>query len=212
MSGIDKATISFFIRLQRQLAKAMHMSGWNGSLRYLLGLDVSYARGVGVAAAVLYDYEEKTTIKSNVYKGKVFFPYIPGLLYLREAPLMLAAAEPLKDEFDLALVDGHGYAHPRRAGLAVIVGVLLDRPVVGIAKSLLEGRVEEVEGEVSAIVADGEVIGWASAGPQRYYASIGHAVSNEDVRRIVLELGGSYPAPLREAHDLATRMANEAKG
>jgi deoxyribonuclease V len=207
---IDRALIRFFIGIQKKLATNISFDGWNGELRRVLGLDVAYVRDTGIAAAVLYDRDKESVLTSNTYKAQVFFPYIPGLLYLREAPLMIAAAEPLKDDFDLALVDGHGYAHPRRAGLAVIVGVILDRPVIGVAKSLLEGKVHETAG-ISPILANGEVIGWASGGQPRYYASVGNKVSNEDVKRILSKLGNDYPAPLKEAHRLANKIANEIK-
>ena len=211
VTKVDRALIHFFIGIQKKLATNISFVGWNGELRRVLGLDVAYVRDIGIAAAVLYDRDKGSVLTSNAYKAQVLFPYIPGLLYLREAPLMIAAAEPLKDDFDLALVDGHGYAHPRRAGLAVIVGVILDRPVVGVAKSLLEGKVQETTTGISPILANGEVIGWASGGQPRYYASVGNKVSHEDVKKIISKLGNDYPAPLKEAHRLANKIANEIK-
>jgi deoxyribonuclease V len=184
----------------------VRFEGWDGRLRKVLALDVAYKGDSAAAAAVLWDNGRGGMVAHNIYRGSAAFPYVPGYLFIREAPLMLAAARPLRGEFDVALVDGHGYAHPRRAGLAVFIGLLLDSPTIGIAKSLLTGRVREGGGRHRPIVIGRETVGLAFHWPEGvFYASPGNKLSVDDISVIMTKLGG-YPAALREAH----RMAREA--
>ncbi len=99
-------------------------------------VDVAYEGKTGFAVASRGTLDE--VMEHRVYSGEVDFPYISGYLFMREAPIMMRALEGM--ECDLLLVDGHGTAHPRRSGIAVVLGVLLDIPTIGIAKSRLTGR------------------------------------------------------------------------
>ncbi len=175
-----------------------------GSVEMLCGLDVSYRGEEGVAAAVLWSKTGRKVVETVTFRGDVFFPYIPGLLYAREAPLMLAAIKRLSTRPHLLLVDGHGLAHPRKAGLASIVGLLADTPSVGVAKSLLYGETR-VEDGVEYLEAGGERVGviLRGKGGRRYYVSVGHMVDVESVLRLVNSVGCDLIAPLKEAHRIS---------
>jgi deoxyribonuclease V len=128
----------------------------------------------------------------------------PGFLAFREVLSLLVAAKQLKSKIDVFLVDGHGFSHPRRFGLACHIGLALCAPVVGVAKSLLVGTIKD-----SQIWDSDEVIGvvlHSNSGKTRYI-SVGHMISLEDARRIVMECTvNSDPEPLRYAHQEANLL------
>jgi len=144
----------------------------------------------------------------KVSSGKIVFPYIPGLLSFRELPLILSACEKLSSVPDLVLVDGQGIAHPRRMGLASHLGLLLDKPTVGCAKSRLCGYhdMPGVEpGSYAELIDKDEVVGVAlrtRCGVKPVYVSIGHKVDLQTARNRVLECCRGYrlPEPTRLAH------------
>ncbi|MEM3320315.1 MAG: endonuclease V [Metallosphaera sp.] len=162
----------------------------------MCGVDVAYQGEIGVAAAVCNGRERR----ENVVIGKVSFPYVPGLLFMREAPIMIKALENL--DYDLLLVDGHGIAHPRRSGIATVIGVLLNKPTIGVAKSRLIGE-EVVEGGITYIVDKGEKLG-VKVG--KYYYSPGNLVTLQDVLNLS---EGGYPSVLREADKLSKKYKKE---
>lgn len=140
------------------------------------------------------------------------FPYVPGYLGFREAPALVAAWDALAVKPDLLLVDGHGRAHPRRCGIAVHLGVLLDVPAIGVAKSILCGRVEgelgAEPGATAPLVDRGEVVAMAVRTRARalpVYVGTGHRVSLATAVDWVLRLGGGrrLPLPIRLGHDAA---------
>jgi deoxyribonuclease V len=118
---------------------------------------------------------------------------------------LLAAYRKLRSVPDLILVDGHGLAHPRGAGLATVIGVLLDLPTVGVAKRLLVGEVEDSSKVISRIVYEGRCVGYRvkPEGCRAFYVSPGHRIGLRGVRRIIQLLGLRYPDALREADRLA---------
>jgi deoxyribonuclease V len=173
-------------------------------------VDISVKRELGVAtgAVVVLNYPELRLVETKVIRGRVNFPYVPGLLSFREAPLTLAACEKLGIIPDLVLVDGQGIAHPRRFGLASHLGLFLDTPTIGCAKSRLCGRHEEPgdnPGSYAEVVDRGETIGVAlrtKPGSKPVYVSIGHKVDLEAAIYWVLECCRGYrlPEPCRLAH------------
>ncbi|MBI4186441.1 MAG: deoxyribonuclease V [Chloroflexi bacterium] len=177
---------------------------------FIAGVDISVERGQGAATAavVVLDYPGLRLAEVKTVSGQPGFPYIPGLLSFRESPLALSAFEALSITPDLILVDGQGIAHPRRLGLASHIGLLLDTPTIGCAKSLLIGRHEELgqePGSYAEIVDNGEVIGAAlrtRRGVKPVYVSIGHKVDLQAAIRWVLECcrGHRLPEPTRLAH------------
>lgn len=196
--------------IQRSLAGQVSRMNQVGSPRMVAGVDISssHAHRVATGAAVVLAYPELTVVERSVVSGEVDFPYIPGLLSFREAPLILAACEKLAHTPDVILVDGQGIAHPRRLGLASHVGLLLDLPTIGCAKSILCGHhdlVRDEAGSMAEIGDNGEVIGAAlrtRAGVRPMYISIGHKVDLSSAVSWVMRCCRGYrmPEPTRLAH------------
>jgi deoxyribonuclease V len=143
-------------------------------------------------------------------------PYVPGYLSFREIPVLLEAYEKLRVLPDVWLVDGAGIAHPRRIGLAAHFGVLLDVPAVGVAKSRLVGRHDDLPAEKGSSVPledekTGEVIGTvlrSRSGVKPLFVSPGHRVSIETAPEVVLSCCTRYrlPEPTRAAHNMVTEL------
>ncbi|RME07153.1 MAG: deoxyribonuclease V, partial [Anaerolineae bacterium] len=185
------------------------------AVRRVAGVDVGFPRGRGLAraAVVVLEFPSLRVIEYATAQIPTPFPYVPGLLSFREMPVILAALERLDHRPDVFLVDGHGLAHPRRFGLACHLGVWLDAPAIGCAKSILVGDAEEPSPERGAytpLVDDGETIGLVlrtRARVRPVYISVGHRVDLESARQVVLACGSGYrlPEPIRQAHRLAGR-------
>ena len=179
----------------------------------LAGVDASFGSQVIYAAAVLLDYPTQEPLEQVTVQSALTFPYKPGLLSFREAPAVLQALGQLHTQPDVLIVDGHGAAHPRRFGLACHLGVLLDIPTIGCAKSILVGEhapLGEVVGSTGELFEDDEAIGLAvrtRLNAKPVYVSIGHRVDLDSVRRIVLACtrGCRLPEPIRQAHQLAAQ-------
>ncbi len=163
---------------------------------------------MATGAVVVLQYPELRVVETKIARGKLDFPYIPGLLSFRESPLTLAACQKLTTTPDLILVDGQGIAHPRRLGLASHLGLFLNTPAVGCAKSLLCGSHEapRIEpGSYTEVVDRGETIGAAlrtKLGVKPIYISIGHKVDLQTAIYWVLKCCRGYrlPEPTRLAH------------
>jgi len=192
-------------------------------VRTVAGIDNGYAKTdggtVAHAAVVLLSFPELEPIETAVATRPVAFPYVPGLLSFREAPAVLAACAELQGEPDLLLFDGQGYAHPRRFGLASHLGLVLDRPSVGCAKSRLVGRFEEPErvfGAHAPLVDRDEVVGAAVRTRPRHaplFVSPGHKLSVATAVEAALACcrdGGFMPVPTRLAHEAVTASARGA--
>src|SRR3989304_6853813 len=132
------------IEMQRRLAAQVSRKSEVIEPRFIGGVDISVRRGEEMAtgSVVVLSYPELEVVETKVVRGRLDFPYIPGLLSFRELPLTLAACEQLSIIPDLILVDGQGIAHPRRFGIASHLGLFLDIPTIGCAKSLLCGSHE----------------------------------------------------------------------
>jgi deoxyribonuclease V len=160
-----------------------------------------------IAGVVVYKYPAMEELERAHAVVRLEYPYVPGFLSFREIPALLAALETLKTMPDLLFCDGQGYAHPRRMGLATHLGILLDRPTIGCAKSILIGKYEPVgpiKGMWTPIIDDQETIGAAlrtRTGVQPVYLSQGHRVSLETAVRLTLSVcdGTRIARPTREA-------------
>jgi deoxyribonuclease V len=158
-------------------------------------------------------------VETRLAQGRLDFPYVPGLLSFREAPLTLAACQLVTIIPDLILVDGQGIAHPRRMGLASHLGLFLNIPTIGCAKSLLCGRHEmpgEDPGSYAEILDGGETIGVAlrtKLGVKPIYVSIGHKIDLQTAIHWVLKCcrGSRLPEPTRLAHLAAGGSLNLKK-
>lgn len=200
-------------RIQLELAKRVSARNEMGALRLVAGADMSIdrARNRGRAAVVVLTFPDLQLIEKKMAEVDLEFPYVPGLLSFREAPAVLRAVEKLRESPDLLLVDGHGLAHPRRFGIACHLGLLLDMPTIGVAKSRLigaHGPVGEAHGSQSDLTDRDELIGIVlrtKAGSQPVYVSIAHKIDLETAARLVMELTRNHrlPEPARQAHQAA---------
>lgn len=193
---VETHTLRFLELVQHLVARNYRESHLGlENVRSLCALDVAYKGDLGVAVAVR---EDGGKLEVRKFVGRVEFPYIPGFLFMREAPLMLEALDGLS--CDLILVDGHGLAHPRKSGIATVIGVLLQVPTIGVAKSRLSGEIVR-EDEIEYVVIDGEKRGvkWG-----KYYYSPGNLTDLQDC--IDLAKRG-YPRVLKEAD----RISKEEK-
>ena len=180
-----------------------------GPIRSVAGLDAAYGSGGerGVGAAAVLSFPDMAVQVEATVEGAVEFPYVPGLLSFREAPLMLGALARLPVAPDLLLVDGQGLAHPRRFGIACHIGVLSDLPTIGVAKSRLVGRFDEpgpARGSWCPLVDKGEVIGAAvitRTATRPVFVSVGHRVSLATAIDLVLRCAPRFrvPEPIRHA-------------
>ena len=181
------------------------------AVRTVGGLDVS-VRGDRVrAAVVVLDAATLAVVDQAIWEGPVAFPYVPGLLSFREIPALLPALERLEALPDMLVLDAHGRAHPRRFGLACHLGVLLDCPAMGVAKSLFVGTfagLGEEKGDTAPLVHRGETVGMAvrtRARVKPVFASVGHRCTLADAVDLTLRTTGRFkiPEPTRLAHLLS---------
>ena len=202
--------IRFFKELQRGVGEiAYGHEDELGEFNRVLAVDAAYSREKIAVACVVYDLSLDDFIEEETYFSDVAFPYVPGLLFLREGPYMLEAVSRVRSSWDLMLVDAHGRAHPRKAGMATFLGLCVRRPTVGVAKRLLAGVVEGPILPESRITLEGETVGYAfHIGGKRFYVSQGYGVRVEDIPRIVKRFGG-YPKPLDYVDKLSKRLMRE---
>ena len=196
--------------IQQRLSAQVSRSGEVATPHFIAGVDIAVGKAgeKATAAVVVLSYPELRLVETKIAQGKLGFPYIPGLLSFREAPLTLAACQRLTITPDLILVDGQGIAHPRRMGLASHLGLFLNTPTIGCAKSLLCGNYEipgKEVGSYAEIVDRGETIGAALRTKLRakpIFVSIGHRVDLQAAIHWVLECCRGYrlPEPTRLAH------------
>ena len=194
----------------------------SGDIRIVAGADISCTKGDDrvFAAVVLLDAATLEVIEEATYSGRTSIPYIPGLLSFREGPALLQAFEKLRKRPDVALFDGQGVAHPRGFGLAAHMGLLLDVPAIGCAKTRLIGAFAGPgvrRGQRSPLVLDGKLIGAVVRTKDRVkpvFVSQGHRVSLERAVKIVLQCARRYriPETIRRAHILVNKMRVKGEG
>ncbi len=185
-----------------------------GGVRLVAGVDIS-TKLVARAAVVLLSFPALEVVEVATAERPLSFPYVPGLLSFREAPAILAAFEQLSQTPDLVVFDGQGIAHPRRFGIASHIGVILDLPSFGCAKSLLRGKPEGIlapqRGAIVPLIDKGEQVGAAvrtrdAVNP--VYISPGTDISIDTAVRFTLACSrGKYrlPEPTRLAHNHAAQ-------
>jgi deoxyribonuclease V len=181
------------IALQKELAASVEARDRLGPVRHVAGADVGFEEGGAVtrAAVVVLSFPGLELEDWAIARRPTRFPYVPGLLSFREAPAVVAAWRKLRLAPDLLLCDGQGIAHPRRFGLACHLGVILDVPTIGAAKSRLVGAHAEpgyAKGDWAPLVHNGETVGAAlrtRANVKPIYVSIGHRVNLETAIRYV---------------------------
>jgi deoxyribonuclease V len=179
----------------------------DGEFQYVCGIDVSYVENTAHCSALImkrYSWQVIEVVNMTI---RIKQPYIPGLLMIRESKPVLATLKLLKKDFDLLLIDGHGVLHPRRFGLASYIGMVLNKPTIGVGKHLLCGSVRKDQ-----FIEDcGQIIGFKVVNSRNdkrsIYVSVGNLISLATSIRIVQELtkkGEWIPEPLRMA-DINTK-------
>jgi deoxyribonuclease V len=198
--------------IQRELASQIIRRKQFDEIRTIAGVDLSFPdEGVGRAAVVVLAYPSLEPLTASLVDRPVTFPYIPGLLAFREAPIALAAFEQLEVEPDLIMVDGQGIAHPRRMGIACHIGLYLDKPTIGCAKSKLTGAYQnpkESAGQWSELRDGKDLIGAVVRTRDKVspvFVSIGHRIDLPTAIDVVLKCVRGYrlPEPTRWAHNVA---------
>lgn len=223
-------------RIQEELRERWEAKDRFGTIRTVAGLDAAFVlkgsqafrkpsrwnitreanRAIG--AVVVFSYPEMRELERAYAEVPLEFPYVPGFLSFREIPALLAALSKLRRMPDLLFCDGQGYAHPRRMGLASHLGIVLDVPSIGCAKSVLigeHGPVGRKQGDWSAIRDGEETIGAAlrtRTDCRPVYISSGHRVSLETALRLTLSVGDGtrVPRPTREADRFVSQTKRES--
>ena len=211
------------VNIQERLRESLTLKGGNTALpRTVAGADVSYSKQTDqvYAGVVVFDFRSMEPLDKASAIHKASFPYIPGLLSFREAPVLLKAFRLLKTDPDVLLFDGQGIAHPRGLGLASHMGLLLDRPSVGCAKTLLVGEHGAVgieAGSYSYLFYKGRRVGAAVRTRRQVrpvFVSPGHRINLSSSIKIVLRSCRGYrlPEPLRHAHNLVNQLRSLSEG
>lgn len=205
------------VELQYRLACQIDTRTPLGDWDLVAAADVSYGRFDPVlhAAVVVWSAHDERVVDAASASYPARFPYVPGLLSFREAPAIIAAFEKLRTRPEVVLVDGHGVAHPRRFGIACHLGLWLDVPTVGCAKSRLCGLYREPgrsRGQVAPLRLGSETVGYvvrSRAGVRPIFVSAGHRIDPASAVRVVLLScrGCRLPEPARLAH----RKVNEIR-
>jgi len=185
--------------LQRDLSRRVKcVDDPNFEPRYLCGIDAAYEGDTAFVAASVWDATNMEIIETATILDRVSTKYVPGFLGFREGPLLVKIAEKIRQKPDVFLIDGQGVAHPRRFGLACHVGLALDRPTIGVAKSRLYGKSDDSK----ILDHEGKVLGRIlTVQNRKFYVSVGHRISLETASNLVEKsIVDGHPSPLREAH------------
>jgi deoxyribonuclease V len=209
-------TPSEAIEIQQRLRSLVKIEAQTREFTTIAGADISFNKfsETVYAGIVVLSFPGLQVVDSVGVRSIAKFPYIPGLLSFREAPSLLEAWDKLQTMPDVLMLDGQGIAHPRRFGIACHIGVLLDLPTIGCAKSILVGRHDELEpaaGSRAPLVDRGEQVGVALRTKKNVapvYVSAGHLIDLNLSVDLVLKATGKYrqPEPTRQAHLLVNRL------
>jgi len=199
--------------VQADLVRQLSLHNDFGNIEIVAGADVALdpKTGMGYGAVVLLAYPSLEPVEVAVSKRKIEFPYVPGLLSFREGPVLLEAFERLDKEPDLIFFDGNGVAHPRGLGIASHLGLVLDKPSIGVAKSKLLGNHKapgRKEGDSAELIYKGKMVGHAvrsKPGAAPVFVSPGHKIDYETALRLTLTCvdGVRVPKPTRLADAVA---------
>lgn len=208
--------------LQEELRGRLIIRNMSRQPGIVAGADVAYSRHTNsvYAGVIVMDFSSMSVIEEATATAKATFPYIPGLLSFREAPVLLKAFSRINTVPDVILFDGQGIAHPRGVGLASHMGLILDKPSIGCAKKLLLGGHKPVGDKVGAfsyILYKKRRIGVAlrtRQGVKPVFVSPGYKTDIASSRKIALDCCRKYrlPEPIRKAHNLVTLLRIQAEG
>ncbi|OPY38370.1 MAG: Endonuclease V [Methanoregula sp. PtaU1.Bin051] len=191
-----------------------------GEIRHIAGADAAYSGDKIFAAVVVLTFPGLKPVETACSMQEIPFPYIPGLLSFREGPAIVDAWSRLKTLPDVLFVNGHGYAHPKRFGIASHLGVVLDIPSVGVAQHLLTGTAEMPcpdKGSATPIIDENEIIGMAVrtvTGSKPVFVSVGHRADLAQAVDLALRTASRHrlTEPIRQADRLANQCRNEQAG
>jgi deoxyribonuclease V len=191
------------------------------NFRVICGLDISFDKKSDsvYAAGSVYGYPGLRRIEERSIEATVRFPYVPGLLAFREGPAVMKLLERVKSPVDLLLFDGQGLAHPRGTGIASMMGLLLNMPSIGCAKSRLVGEYDEPEanrGALSDLVYKDKLVGRLVRTRENVmpvFVSVGHKIDLNTAVEVVLNCTTRYriPEPIRAAHILANKLRTDRR-
>jgi len=199
-------------RIQERLVSKVDTTPQPDDIETVAGVDVSIRDDTAQAAVAVLRLSDLELIDRAIHRCDVPFPYVPGLLSFRETPPVLPALEQLSITPDIIMTDSHGRAHPRRFGFACHLGVLLDHPTLGVAKSILvgnpKGPLDSEKGHHVPLVDDGETVGAVlrtRTDVNPVYVSVGHRITLDDAVPLTLDCSPRYkiPEPTRQAHKLS---------
>ena len=206
------------IELQKQLAyEVIAADDFAEPIKTVAGIDLGYdvKADKSRAVCVVLSFPELELLEQSEAILPIQFPYVPGLLSFRETPVAIKALEKLEITPDLILCDGQGLAHPRRFGIACHIGLIADVPTIGVAKSLLVGKFEnlgQTRGSIAPLIHRNQQVGVAlrtKDNVQPLFVSVGHRISLETATEIVLQCAPKYRLP--ETTRLADKLASYRK-
>ncbi len=204
------------IKIQKDLKSNISLKKSFSKINKIAGADVSYYQNKMIAGVVIFEFPNLKIVERQSFISTVNFPYIPGLLTFREGPSLLAAFKKIKNDPDIILFDGQGIAHPRRMGIATHLGLFLDKPTIGCAKSKLSGKytsVGEEKGDYTLLKEGKEVLGAVLRTRRKVkpiFISPGYKIDLSDSIEITLKCIVKYrlPVPVREAHIFVNQIRN----
>jgi deoxyribonuclease V len=196
-------TVEDAMPIQQQLALEVITTDQLGAVQHVAGVDVGFAESGSItrAAVAVLSFANLELKEVAIATRPTTFPYVPGFLSFREIPTVIDALEKLNLTPDLILCDGQGIAHPRRFGIACHLGVLIDVPTIGVAKSLLigkHGELSDIKGSWQPLIHRGETIGAAlrsRSGTKPIYVSGGHRISLPTAIDYVMQCTPKYRLP-----------------
>ena len=205
------------IKIQKDLKSNISLKKSFSKIDKIAGADVSYYKNKMIAGVIIFEFPNLKTIERQSFISPVNFPYIPGLLTFREGPSLLSAFKKVKNEPDIILFDGQGIAHPRRMGIATHLGLFLDKPTIGCAKSRLSGEYTSIgdeKGDYVLLKEDKEILGVVLRTRKRVkpiFVSPGHKIDLPNSIEITLKCTGKYrvPIPVRDAHIFVNQIRND---
>ncbi|MGB9892797.1 MAG: deoxyribonuclease V [Candidatus Saccharicenans sp.] len=201
-------------RLQAYLLKKLKLIPIKKPPEFIAAADAAFTRELVLAAVCLFSFPDLRLLEAQTAIERLSFPYRPGFLSFCEGPAIYQAVQRLSRQPDLILVDGQGIAHPRRMGLATFLGIILNIPTVGCAKSHLIGNYKlpgKEKGSYSELRHKGELLGYVlrtRTGVKPVFVSPGHLISQDEALKIVQQClsGFRIPEPLRQAHLLSQKI------
>lgn len=204
------------IELQNSLKERIVLEPFNKDFSLILAVDSSYSKRLNkiISVALVYNKNEKRVVEKHYSLQEINFPYIPGFLSFREIDNTLIAVNKIKGNYDIVMVDGQGIAHPRNFGFASHLGVMINKPTIGCAKSRLVGEFREPEnfkGAFSYLYDNSKKIGAVLRTKKNIkpiFISPGHMIDIDSSVRIILQLTEKYrlPEPIRSAHLFAEEV------